>query len=139
VNNSVYRTGGDRIFMVSDLGAAFGAASRIWPRNRSKDNLDAYSQSKFIRRITSSTVDFQTPARPTFVYLIDPKSYVNRVHIEHVGQNVPRADAKWLGQLLARLSPAQLHDAFGCAGYSPEEIEILVKVLAGRISALTDL
>ena len=107
-NNSVYKDESQRVYMVSDLGASFGSASRTWPRDRAKDNLNSYSHSKFIRRIGYDTVDFQVPARPMFVYLVNPKEYLSRVHLEHLGRNVPRADAKWLGQLLARLSPQQI-------------------------------
>ena len=139
INNSVYREGSQHVYMVSDLGASFGSASRTWPRDRAKDNLTSYSRSKFISRIGPDTVDFQVPGRPTFVYLVDPKAYFMRVHLEHLGRNVPRADAKWLGQLLARLSPVQIHDAFRAGGYSPEEIQAFSRLLEDRITALTDL
>ena len=79
------------------------------------------------------------PARPAFIYLINPKEYFSRVHLEHLGKNVPRADAKWLGQLLSRLSPEQIHDAFRAGGYSPEEIQAFSRLLQERITVLTDL
>lgn len=138
-NTSVYREGSQRIYMVSDLGASFGSASRTWPPVRAKNNLNSYSRSAFIRRLGPDTVDFQAPARPTFVYLVDPKEYFMRVHLEHLGRNVPRADAKWLGQLLARLCPTQIHDAFRAGGYSPEEIQAFSRLLEERITKLTDL
>lgn len=139
VNNAVYRVGSERVYMVSDLGTGFGSAGRTWPRQRAKDNLDSYRRSKFIRRITSDTVDFQAPARPMFVYLVNPKEYLGRVRLERLGRHVPRADAKWLGQLLARLSPAQIRDAFRAGGYSFEEIEAFSSLVEDRISVLTDL
>ena len=139
-NNAVYRDGtAERIYMVSDLGATFGSAGRSWPRIRAKDNLDSYRKSKFIRRVTADTVDFQSPARPMWVYLVNPKEYFSRLPLEKLGKNVPRADAKWLGQLLARLSPAQIRDAFRAAGYSPEEVEAFSRRLEERLTALTDL
>jgi hypothetical protein len=48
--------------------------------------------------------------------LVNPKECLSRAHLEYISIGVPRADAKWLGQLLARLSPAQVHDAFRAAG-----------------------
>jgi len=72
-NNGIYQEDNERIYMVTDLGASFGAAGRAWPRERSKDNLEAYKQSKFIRKVTASTVDFQVPARPRYVYWVNPK------------------------------------------------------------------
>jgi len=130
---------GTRWASVSDLGASFGPAGRTWPPVRAKDNLNSYSRAGFIRRLGPDTVDFQTPARPTFVYVVGLKAYFRRVHLEHLGRNVPRADAKWLGQLLARLSPAQIQDAFRAAGYSPEEIQAFTRLLESRITLLTDL
>jgi len=139
VNNSVYREASQSVYMVSDLGACFGTAGVSWPIDRAKDNLTSYSHSKFIRRIGPDTVDFQAPARPSFERLVDPKAYFARIHLEHLGRNVPRADARWLGQLLARLAPAQIQDAFRAAGYSPQEIQEFARLLEGRITALAAL
>jgi len=138
-NNAVYRVGDERIFMVGDLGTGFGSAGRSYPRNRAKDNLDSYSRSRFVRKITPDTVDFETPARPRFVYLVDPKEYFARIRLERLGRNVPRADANWLGRLLARLSPTQIRDAFRAAGYSPDEVEGFSRRVEDRITVLTDL
>lgn len=138
-NNAIYQQDGQRIYMVSDLGASFGAPGRAWPGKRSKDNLDVYEHSKFIRRITPSTVDFEVPARPRYVYGVNPKEYISRVHLEWIGKNVPRADVRWIGDLLARLSPRQIHDAFLAAGYSPQESDEFLAVVERRITMLTDL
>jgi hypothetical protein len=138
-NNAVYSQGSQRVYMVSDLGASFGSASRIMPSQDAKDNLNSYRRSKFIRRTGPDNVDFQVPAMPTLVYVFSPKEFFSRVRIEHLGRTVPRADAKWLGQLLARLSPEQIHDAFRAAGYSPEETAAFSGLLLERITVLTDL
>ncbi len=138
-NNAIYQAGPERIYMVSDLGASFGAAGRVWPREKSKDNLDAYSRSRFIRRLTADFVDFAVPARPRFEYWVNPKESLRRVHLERIGKHVPRGDARWMGEMLGRLSPQQLRDAFRAAGYSPQETEGFIKVVRGRIDVLTDL
>ncbi|MGA2113178.1 MAG: hypothetical protein ABSH56_00330 [Bryobacteraceae bacterium] len=139
VNNSIYREASRSVYMVSDLGASFGSAGATWPISRAKDNLTSYTRSKFIRRIGPNTVDFQVPARPGFVRIVNPKAYFARIHLEHLGRNIPRADARWLGQLLARLTPTQIHDAFRAAGYSPEEAQAFVRLLEDRIRALAGL
>ena len=72
VNNAIYQVGPDRIYMVSDLGASFGSAGRTWPPAKGKDNLESYRKSKFIRRLTADSVDFATPARPTWKFLGGP-------------------------------------------------------------------
>lgn len=138
-NNSVYKKDSENIYMVSDLGATFSAPGRSYPRNRAKDNLERYTNSKFIVRTTEDTVDFANPARPSFEYLVSLKEYFARVHLEYLGRNVPRADARWLGNLLARLSPDQIRDAFRASGYSPNEIDAFSQVLRERIEALTAL
>ena len=137
-NNAIYDHGGERIFTISDLGASFGCAGRCWP-GETKGNLEKYRKSRFIRRLTGDTVSFQTPADPSYLYVFSAKEFVSRVRIEWIGRNIPRADAKWMGNLLARLSPQQIHDAFRAAGYSPQEVDEFANVLSGRIGALTDL
>jgi hypothetical protein len=138
-NNAIYDVGGERVFTVSDIGASFGCACRCWPRRRAKGDPEKYSQSQFIGRLTAGTVSFETPARPALVWAVNPKEYVSRIRMEWIGRNIPRADAKWMGSLLARLSPDQIHDAFRAAGYSPQEIDEFSRVLQSRIAALNDL
>jgi hypothetical protein len=138
-NNAIYQIGTDRVYMVSDLGASFGTAGRSWPPAKTKGNVDSYDQSRFIRRITSNFVNFQVPARPKWVCIVNPKEYLMRIHLEWIGKNIPRADAKWMGSLLAQLSPDQIHDAFRAAGYSPADVDRFSQVLSRRISALGDL
>jgi hypothetical protein len=138
-NNAVYSDGASRIYMVSDLGTSFGSAGITWPFKFCKDNLSAYSRSRFIRRIRPDTVDFEAPARPRFVYLAAPREYFSYVRMERIGRHIPRADARWLGELLGRLSSAQIRGAFRSAGYSAAEIDGFSKVLENRLTALTEL
>jgi len=138
-NNAVYEENGEQVYMVSDLGASFGSAGRSWPRDRAKGNLRSYQQSRFIRQVTETTVDFQVPARPRFVYLVDPKEYFSRLHLESIGRHVPKADVQWMGRLLARLSPKQIRDAFRAGAYSPEETGQFARVVERRIAELTSL
>jgi hypothetical protein len=138
-NNSVYTADGQRIFMVSDLGASFGCNDRCLPPDRAKGDVKTYQHSRFIRRIKKDTVSFETPAWPAYLYVFSIKEYVTRVRLGWIGSDIPRADAKWMGTLLARLSPQQIHDAFRAAGYSPQDCDEFSKVMATRISALTDL
>lgn len=138
-NNAVYQAGPKLIYLVTDLGASFGSAGRSWPEYRAKDNLDSYDRARFIRGLTPETVDFATPARPTWVYAVTPREYLRRIHLEYLGKGVPRADARWLGELLARLTPRQIHDAFRAGGYSPQEIDAFSRILEGRIRVLTSL
>lgn len=138
-NNAIYEKHGERIFAVSDVGASFGCAGRCWPRDRTKGDPEKYEESPFVKKLTAETVSFATPSRPAYEYAVNPKEYVSRIHLEWIGQNIKRADAKWMGTLLAQLSPQQIHEAFRAAGYSQEEMDEFSKVLAGRIAALSEL
>jgi len=139
VNNAIYQDGSDSIYMVSDLGASFGSASRSWPKDKSKGNVDSYQHSKFLGKVADGEVNFHTPGRPSLIYLVNPKEYFQRIHMESIGKNIPREDVRWIGQLLGRLSPAQIRDAFRAGGYSPREIEVFSTILEKRIRLLTDL
>jgi hypothetical protein len=138
-NNAIYDADGQCLYTVSDLGASFACAGRCWPPGRSKGDLEKYGTSALIRRLTPETVSFQTPARPRYVYLVNPKEYFSRVKLEWIGKDIPRADARWMGKLLARLTSRQLQAAFLSAGYSSQEADGFAEVIARRIDALTDL
>ncbi|HTS61463.1 MAG TPA: hypothetical protein VMH28_05540 [Candidatus Acidoferrales bacterium] len=139
VNNAVYEGRGERIFLVSDLGASFGTPGRSWPTSRAKDDLEEYRRSAFIRRLHGDLVDFQSPARPGFVMLVNPKEYLRRVHLESIGRNIPREHARWIGQMLARLSERQIRDAFSAAGYPDGDAGEFTRIVQRRIARLTDL
>jgi hypothetical protein len=71
--------------------------------------------------------------------VMNPPEFFRRVHLEWIGRHIPRADAKWIGQELAQLSPGQIHDAFRSAGYTPAEVEGFSAVLESRIAELNRL
>lgn len=141
-NNAVYELNRDgtpeQIYMVSDLGASFATNGRTWTRNKSKGNLTAYRRSGFIRGVTAETVDFYTPAK-ALIFAVNPKEYFRRRHLVWIGRDIPRRDASWMGQLLGRLSPEQIRDAFRAAGYAPQDVEAFATVVEGRIDELKKL
>jgi hypothetical protein len=139
VNNSIYQAGDAQIYMVSDLGASFGTDGPAWPLSKAKGNLQSYTRSKFIRRYTATTVDFGTPARPEWLWLVHPGGYFRRLSLRWIGRDIPRADARWMGDLLSRLSNRQIEDAFRAAGYSPEEVAGFSRIVESRIAALGEL
>lgn len=126
-------------YMVSDLGATFGTTGLSYPNPSSKGNLSAYANSKFIKKVSGQYVDFNVPSRPKFVHAVNPKEFFMRVRLEWIGRHIPRADARWIGQLLSELSRDQIRQAFQAAGYSPEEVEGFTDVVQKRIGALKSL
>ena len=127
----------ESVYVVADLGASFGNIGLGHPHF--KDNLAAYSRSKFITQVAEDYVDFSTPGRPGLAVLINPHEYFMRVKMRWLGRRIPRADARWMGQVLAQLSPAQIRDAFRAAGYSAQEIEGFASVVQNRIAELNRL
>jgi len=139
-NNATYEEESDgstrQVFMVADLGSTFGGGRLTWPLSRSRSNLSSYRHARFITKATPEYVDFQTPARASFFFLFTPREYAHKLQLRWIGKRIPRADAKWIGQLLARLSPQQIRDAFRAAGYSADEVEGFAAVVESRISRL---
>jgi hypothetical protein len=128
-----------RVFLISDLGASFGTAGIVSPRWKSKGDLASYKSSTFIRQTDGELVDFETPKRPSLLFLVNPHVFFSRLRLRWVGRNIPRADARWTGELLARLSANQIRDAFRAAGYAPAEVEGFTEVLRTRIEELNRL
>lgn len=124
-NNSVYQFGGDHPelrYMVSDLGASFGTTGLSWTL---RGNLEAYRHSKWLHGMSPELVDFNVPAWPA----------LNR----WIGRRIPLSDARWMGHLLAQLSPDQIRDAFRAANYSAQEVEGFSRVVEQRIAELEKL
>ena len=146
LNNAIYQSKHDdgsadldQIYLVSDLGASFGTTGITLPVDASKGNLDAYKRSKFISERTPEYVDFEVPSRPTLVETFNLPTFIHRVDMRWIGRHVPRADAKWMGQVLAQLSPEQIHDAFRAAGYTPQVADEFATVVQNRIAELNAL
>ena len=141
-NNAIYEkrhaSGPALHYTVSDLGASFGTPGLSHPHDRSKGNLAAYSSSKFIAKLTEDSVDFTTPGRPELFH-VNPKEFSQRLRLRWIGKNIPRADAKWIGQLLSRLSEDQVRQAFRAAGYSSEEVEKFTEAFEARVRELNGL
>jgi hypothetical protein len=137
INNSIYAVGGERRYLVSDVGATFGKTGNSL--GRSKSDLKEYKDSKFIEKDTPAEVDFTLHSRPFVLTAINVPNYEKRTKMENVTKHIPPADAKWLGHRLGQLSKEQIRDCFRAAGYSPEEIEGYSQEVEKRIAALNAL
>lgn len=138
LNNAIYDAGGvERHYVVSDVGATFGRTGNTFMRT--KDNLQQYSRSKFIRETTPKHVDFFLSSHPHFLNAVIFPHYLMLREREKVVKHIPRADARWLGRMLSQLSAEQIGDCFRAAGHSPEEVEGYTTVVMQRIEALKKL
>lgn len=136
-NNSIFRVGAEREYMVTDLGASFGKTGNYF--KRSKGVPVDYSRAPFVARVSFDRVDFVMHSRPFFAWKIKRRDYRERARIESIARDIPVADARWLGHLLAALSPQQLRECFRAAGYSTQDADAYVRVVQRRIAELNGL
>ena len=116
---------GELRYVISDLGATFGRTGSVplfWRITRSRNKPEDYADAKFIEKVEGDYVDFHFAG-------------VHRSMLDHI--NIE--DARWMGELLARLSDRQISDAFRAANYTPEEIDILTEAVRGRVNELVKL
>jgi hypothetical protein len=138
-NNAIYAVEGEAPrFVVSDLGATFGKTGGALT-SRTKSDLEDYAASKFIDEVDGEKVDLTIKSRPFFLLALDPYHYEKLNSRGKVADDIPRADARWLGGLLGRLSIEQIRDCFRAAGYSSEEVIGFADVVARRIAELNRL
>jgi len=134
VNNSIYLVDGQRHYVVSDVGATFGKTGN--ELKRSRDVPDDYEDSKFIAKVTPDSIDLVLHTRPFFLGAVDVPNYRERTKMEEITKHIPRADAKWLGQRLSKLTDDQIRDGFRAAGYGAGDVETLTNTIRKRIAAL---
>jgi hypothetical protein len=137
-NNAIYRIRTpqpEAHYMVSDLGATFGTTSL---NPAAKGKLEEFRQSKWLNGVSGKYVNFNVPAAPGIGYFFFPPNAA-KLGLTWIGHHIPVTHARWMGVLLARLSPAQIRDAFRAGGYSPSEVEEFSQLLARRIQELNNL
>ena len=134
VNNSIDAVDGERRYVVSDAGATFGNTGNAMTRSKSVP--DDYERSKFISKTTPDFVDFVLHSRPFFLGAVEVSNYSERTKMEGITRHIPRADAKWLGQRLSKLSDEQIRDGFRAAGYGAADVDRLATTFRQRIAAL---
>jgi hypothetical protein len=139
VNNKMLDRNGQQIYLVSDLGASFGSTGRSVTHADSKGNVGVYSDSKFIASFTPTVVNFNFPTRPALINVFDVSDFVSRENMQWIGKNIPVADARWIGQILSRLSTRQIEEAFATAGFSPKETGGFTATIQARIAELSKL
>ena len=134
INNAVYMVGGERHYMVSDLGGTFGKTGDALTRTKGapKD----YDESKFIAKAMPDAIDFVLHSRPHFLGVVDVANYRERTKMEQITKDIPRADVKWLAGRLSLLTDAQIRDGFRAAGFVGADLDTLSRVMRRRIAEL---
>jgi len=111
---------GELRYIISDLGATFGKTGGVISRSRNKPS--DYVKAKFIEKVNGDVIDFNYGGKNKKLF-----------------ENLTVADARWLSNLLKRLSDDQIKDAFRAANYSTEEVDELAGAFKERINALAQL
>jgi hypothetical protein len=112
-------------YAISDLGATFGKTGNVpffWRITRSRSDPKDYAKARFIDKVKGTRVAFRYGGKNRGLF-----------------KNITLADAKWIGELLSRLSDGQIADAFRAANYSPGEVQMLTEAVRRRINELVNL
>jgi hypothetical protein len=143
-NHVLYtETGGglEARYVVTDLGATLGRAGGLGGK-RTKNSLEDFLSTKFVRGVDDGVVEFDFDTRPRgfgHLSVLHPKYYRGEVKKEAAMRGIPVEHARWVGSLLAQLTDAQTRDAFRVAGYDEATAEGYVRSLRERINQLTRL
>jgi hypothetical protein len=104
-------------YIISDLGGSFGKTGGIISRSRNKPG--DYVKATFIEKVNGEDIDFKYSGKNKKLF-----------------ENLTVADARWLSNLLGKLSDEQIKDAFRAANYKPEEVELLTTAFKDRMAEL---
>ena len=145
-NNRVFYVEGEngvreKWYVVTDLGATLGRAGGFGGK-RTKNNLDDFLSTKFVRGVDDGVVEFDYDTRPRglgHLTVLQPFYYRGEVKKEKAMRGIPVEHARWIGTLLSQLTDEQLHDAFRAADYDETTRIGYVRALRERINQLTGL
>jgi hypothetical protein len=124
-NNEILTARGDTTgegelrYIISDLGGSFGKTGGFFSRTRNKPS--DYVKADFIKKVNGDVIDFAYSGKNQKLF-----------------ENITVADARWLSNLMKRLSDDQIKDAFRAANYSSEEVDLLAGAIRERINALAN-
>jgi hypothetical protein len=136
-NNKVVRpnkeSGGDRnlrVYYVSDLGGTLGSTGNALRKipffsnapAGSKGKPDSYANQRFIDGVSNGQVVFHYEGK-------NPDAL----------KGVTVENARWMGELLGRLSDKQISDGFRAGGFTDAEIITYVRAMRDRINQLKNL
>ena len=134
VNNAVYERSDGKNFAVADLGATFGRTGNYF--RRSKGRPQDYANAPFIQKVRGNEVDFVMHSRPFILTIVKFRNYRMRTKMETVAKHIPIEDARWIGEVLGRLSASQIHDCFRAGGFSPDDEDVYTRAVMQRIAML---
>jgi hypothetical protein len=123
-NTAILVSGGQRHYVISDLGSSFGRTSAtsvpILTRfGRSVNKPADYAKSSFIVGIDDGDLDLAYDGKQ-----------------DHLMKNIKVEHARWLGRQLRQLSNKQISDAFRAANYSRSDVRLMTNAVKKKIAQL---
>ena len=107
-------------YIISDLGATFGKTGSFISHTRNEP--EQYAKTRFITGVKGGHVQFDYHGKNSGLF-----------------DDITVEQAKWMGDLLSRLTDQQLADAFRAANFSQEDIQTLTGAVRARINELVNL
>jgi hypothetical protein len=107
-------------YIISDLGATFGKTGGAISHSRNEP--EKYVKTKFVEGVEGGKVKFAYSGKNSGLF-----------------HDITVEQAKWIGDLLSRLSDQQLSDAFKAANFDEQEIQLLTEAVRARINQLVNL
>lgn len=128
-NNQMLYMNGELRHVVSDLGATFGKTggqnspmALLRQVKGSRNEPGDYVSDKFIEAVEGGQVRFHFSGKNSGLM-----------------RGIAVSDAKWIGEILSRLSDKQIEDAFRAANYPPDVVRLLTAAVRARINELANL
>lgn len=135
-NNAVrLSSDGVPLYHISDVGSTFGSVEHMKP---TRSRLSEFARSKLVRHTSETHVDLRTRECALLLAAIPPL-YAYCRGLSRIGEDIPRDDARWMGELLNQLSAGQISDAFRAAGYTPKQVSRYTNAVRKRIALLRSL
>ena len=124
-------------YVVTDIGATLGHVGGLGGM-RVKNNLEHFMMTKFIVGVQNGLVEFDYSTTPKgagkFASIFSPGYGKSQANKEKAMRRIPVENARWIGQMLSRLSDEQWRDAFRAAGYDNTTMEGFIRTLRERIT-----
>jgi hypothetical protein len=129
-------------YVVTDIGATLGRVGGLGGK-RVKNSLSDFQDTKFIVAVQNGIVEFDYSTRPKgagkFASVFSPGYGKSQANKEKAMRHIPAAHARWIGEMLDRLSGDQWKDVFRAANYDEATMKGFIKTLRERIDRLAKL
>lgn len=119
-----------RLYYVADLGATLGSTGSFFSRLPFLGNAAAGTKGDAEAFANQAFIDGVKDGKVVFHYKGKNPSVVAGVTVEN---------ARWMGNLLARLSDKQLSDAFKAGGFSDTDVAVYIRAVQSRIRRIREL